>query len=294
MDDHEIKRLGQKRDLGPHAFEDHMPEHIHTLLAAEDHSNDLPNVIPKLAQLLHHDKKVAVAYLCYQGVVQIHKLPDEGPHFCGYRNLQMICLSLATNTSVSIKAEVQQDLGRKLTVLGLQDRIEAAWDRGFNPHGRIQTGGIRGARKHIGSSEAEALLLSMGVECTGSAFTGSTAWSDLLNFVEKYFNPSPTDFSSGQQANVHITDRPPLFLQRPQHSITIVGIERLASGKRRLFVFDPAWKPPATMRKAQLDDADLKGWRRKYVFGMYRKGERYLRKWNEFEVVSVQCTNDTA
>lgn len=39
------------------------------------------------------------------------------------------------------------------SVLELQDMIERAWDMGFNSHGRIVTGGIRGTRKHIGTSE---------------------------------------------------------------------------------------------------------------------------------------------
>lgn len=38
-------------------------------------------------------------------------------------------------------------------MLELQDMIERAWDMGFNSHGRIVTGGIRGTRKHIGTSE---------------------------------------------------------------------------------------------------------------------------------------------
>ncbi|KAK4557085.1 hypothetical protein LTR86_006066 [Recurvomyces mirabilis] len=271
-----------------------MPEHIHALLAAEDDRNSLLDVVPKLAQLLNHDRKVAVAYLCHQDGVQIHKLLDEGSHFCGYRNLQMICLALATNTFVSLKAESRRELSRKLTILDVQDSIEAAWDRGFNPHGRIQTGGIGGTRKHIGSSEVEALLLSLGIECVGSAFTGSNAWSELLDFAETYFFSTLAAVSGEKQRRVHITDRPPLFLQRPKHSITIVGIDRSTSGKRHLLVFDPAWKPPTAMQKTQLDNADLEGWRRKYVLGMYRKGERHLRKWHEFELVSVQCPKGTA
>lgn len=45
------------------------------------------------------------------------------------------------------------DEKRGSNVLELQDMIERAWDMGFNSHGRIATGGIRGTRKHIGTSE---------------------------------------------------------------------------------------------------------------------------------------------
>lgn len=38
-------------------------------------------------------------------------------------------------------------------VLKLQDMIEDAWDRGFNSQGRVETGGIRGTRKYIGTPE---------------------------------------------------------------------------------------------------------------------------------------------
>ncbi|KAK5114158.1 hypothetical protein LTR62_002728 [Meristemomyces frigidus] len=297
MEKHEIQRLG-KRDLGSHAFEDCMPDKILDILATEADSNNLPDVIPKLAQLLRADGKVSVIYLCHAGAVQIYKLPNEGAHFCGYRNLQTLCLALATNHAVPLSAGAREALSSKLTVLEVQDRIEAAWEAGINSHGRVQTGGIKGTRKHVGSSEAEALLLSLGVKCTGHAFSGPKAWTELLDAVEAYFSSCPAmnadDTSLGQAGqgeefgeSIHITTRPPLFLQRPKHSITIVGIERTVSGKRRLLGFDPAWKPPGVMRKETLTQDDLTGLKAKWVLKLYRKGGRYLRKWKQFEMVCV-------
>ena len=35
----------------------------------------------------------------------------------------------------------------------IQDLIEDAWDSGFNVQGRNETGGIKGTRKYIGTSE---------------------------------------------------------------------------------------------------------------------------------------------
>ena len=39
------------------------------------------------------------------------------------------------------------------TILQMQDMIEAAWDRGINAQGRMETGGIKGTRKYIGTPE---------------------------------------------------------------------------------------------------------------------------------------------
>ena len=38
-------------------------------------------------------------------------------------------------------------------VLQLQNMIEQAWDSGINEVGRLETGGIRGTRKYIGTPE---------------------------------------------------------------------------------------------------------------------------------------------
>jgi zinc finger-containing ubiquitin peptidase 1 len=43
--------------------------------------------------------------------------------------------------------------GELPTIFEIQDYIEDAWDSGINPHGRVETGGIRGTRKYIGTAE---------------------------------------------------------------------------------------------------------------------------------------------
>lgn len=78
----------------------------------------------------------------------------------------------------------------------------------------------------------------------------------------------------------------PMFLQRPQHSITIVGIERLQSGKRRLVAFDPAWNPPSKVR-SPLSEADCRGWRGQLLLRRYRKRQRYLSRFKEFETLEI-------
>ena len=48
------------------------------------------------------------------------------------------------------------------TIFQIQELIENAWDSGFNAKGRIETGGIRGTRKYIGTPEVseQPLLLN--------------------------------------------------------------------------------------------------------------------------------------
>lgn len=271
----------QKRELGRYAFEQRMPERVASVLHEGEASNALHGVINKLAGLLQQDEDVEVAYLCTASAVQVYKVRNEGGNFCGYRNMQMLCHSLPSTTAVPSNAPV--DLTEKLNIFQIQDLIEAAWDAGHNCHGRVQTGGIKGTRKHIGTSEAEAVLLYLGIPCTGSVYAGKEAWHDLLDAVEAYYSTTvPTSARSG----LHVTKCPPIFLQRPKHSITIVGIERRRSGKRTLLAFDPAYFPPGVMREPAAD-VKIHTWRAKYVLAQYQKSERYLKKYNQFETLMV-------
>lgn len=43
--------------------------------------------------------------------------------------------------------------GRLPTIFQIQDWIENAWDMGINASGRIETGGIKGTRKYIGTPD---------------------------------------------------------------------------------------------------------------------------------------------
>ena len=54
-----------------------------------------------------------------------------------------------------IKFPGYRQMDRKIpTIFQIQDFIEAAWDQGINPRGRIETGGIKNSRKYIGTPEA--------------------------------------------------------------------------------------------------------------------------------------------
>nr|POE85524.1 zinc finger with ufm1-specific peptidase domain protein [Quercus suber] len=260
-----------------------MPLRVAAIISNEGQSNTFSNVIPCLAELLDNDKTVQTAHLCNAATAQICKLPHEGPYFCGYRNLQMLLLALGRCCS-SLPWEMSTELAlieNKLMIPHLQSLIESAWSQGYNSHARIQTGGIKDTRKFIGTSEAEAVLLSLHVPCTGTAFHGKRAWEELLDAVEQYFTIADSTVPS---CKVYQTDKLPIFMQRPLHSLTVVGIERTTNGKRQLLVFDPAWQPPKAISRESLRSTM---WNGKCVLRRYRKSERYLRKFQGFETLWV-------
>ena len=43
--------------------------------------------------------------------------------------------------------------GRIPSIFDIQEYIENAWDLGINAEGRVETGGIRGTRKYIGTPD---------------------------------------------------------------------------------------------------------------------------------------------
>jgi len=79
-------------------------------------------------------------------------------------------LLLSLGSLGTFKMPMGTDLSTKITVPQLQDAIEAAWDAGINSHGRIQTGGIKCMRKHIGTSEVSAV--SSHVQGEPNAYVG--------------------------------------------------------------------------------------------------------------------------
>lgn len=69
-------------------------------------------------------------------------------------------------TSYIINAEAPgHDIfrGKIPSIFKIQDYIEHAWDLGINAHSRIETGGVRGTRKYIGTPEVSLLIISEDV-----------------------------------------------------------------------------------------------------------------------------------
>ena len=133
------------------------------LVRIEGVANEVHGIVPILVQLLEQDTTLSKAYVCHPAVTHVVKLAKEGG-FCGYRNIQMLVAFIRDTRSMGH----ERFLGRLPSVLTLQDMIESAWDRGFNSMSRIETGGIRGTRKYIGTPEVcwraweESSLTSQG------------------------------------------------------------------------------------------------------------------------------------
>lgn len=129
-------------------------------------------IIPVVEQLLQQSPTTHYAYLCHPCVQHISKLRREGMNdpilcsrrfttyltqpgnhpggFCGYRNIQMLT-SYIVGTGIP---GTERFHNRIPSIFRIQDYIESAWDMGINAHGRVETGGVRGTRKYIGTSEA--------------------------------------------------------------------------------------------------------------------------------------------
>ena len=133
-----------------------MPDWLHRLLKDEEkqHLEDAPSaIVQSLGKLLGQDQDVKAAYLCHPSVRYVGKVKvtckNEGNNFCGYHNIQMLISYVNTTEVQSLESGA-----RVIPTIGeIQDMIEEAWNQGFNESGRVQTGGIKGTRKHIGTPE---------------------------------------------------------------------------------------------------------------------------------------------
>ncbi|KAL8761835.1 MAG: hypothetical protein Q9184_002078 [Pyrenodesmia sp. 2 TL-2023] len=291
----DVRRLG-KAELGPYAHEDQMPAWLHKqlergakvslvnqisqsgcLVRVEVVANETPEILPVLAQLCQQDHTLSKVYLCHPGVQHIFKMAKEGG-FCGYRNIQMMLSYIQ-----AARAEGHEYFpGRVPSILDLQELIESAWDRGINTAGKIETGGILGTRKYIGTPEAQTLFVSLKIGCEASAFNDTNsppAFKKVYEEVERYFvshtTPSPE--------KVCRTSLPPVYFQHQGHSLTIIGLERRKSGSRNLLVFDPSFKPSPGIQR--LIGSNFTALTPEKLLKAYRRGDNYLSKHSSFELL---------
>ena len=122
------------------------------IVSMESVANEIRGTMGVLAQLCEQDRTLSRAYLCHPDVRHVVKMSKEGG-FCGYRNIQMM-LSFVQDAQSQGYQRLQ---GKLPSILQLQDSIENAWDMGFNSTGRVETGGIKGTRKYIGTPEVGKL-----------------------------------------------------------------------------------------------------------------------------------------
>jgi len=120
-------------------------------------SNETPDLIPVIALLCEHDPRVARAWVCHPGTKHVGKQIRGEGGFCGYRNIQMVVSYIqSAYPRGSHPFEI-----RIPTILRLQDWIEEGWDKGINSSARLETGGIKGTRKYIGTSEVPLSMVGV-------------------------------------------------------------------------------------------------------------------------------------
>ncbi len=144
----------QKKELGRYAYEERMPAGLYHLLNDYDKDNNItPRIVQALCRLIMADARDEEVYLCHFAVDHVCRIKGDGRHFCGYYNTQMLISYIR-----GAKAEgYEKFAGHLPSVLHLQYMIERAWDIGINEHGRVETGGIKGTRKHIGTQEVSTV-----------------------------------------------------------------------------------------------------------------------------------------
>ncbi|KAK3297549.1 peptidase family C78-domain-containing protein [Chaetomium fimeti] len=271
------KRLG-KAQLGKYAHEDRMPDWLVVLLKKNGQVTS-QGVISVLALLLEQSPSTKYAYLCHPSVQHVSKLKREGG-FCGYRNIQMLASCV-----VDAKFKGHEHFhGSIPSIFQIQEWIEAAWDQGINPQGRLETGGIMGTRKYIGTPEALAVFRHLNIPCDAEGVKHKEPGKSealLMEFVENYFQSGVEDPAQP----IRKTNLPPLYFQHAGHSLTIVGFEKLKNGSKQLIVFDPSFHDSSYIVRLvgktfthPMPDMALKP---------YRRGSRYLKAYKEFELLRL-------
>ncbi|KAF2969839.1 hypothetical protein GQX73_g3741 [Xylaria multiplex] len=305
------KRLGVS-ELGKHAYEHQMPDSLVALLrkrkytSAEGLSMSLQlathqhtaqahgpyykptysrmsiGIIQVLARLLEQTSSTEYAYLCHPAVQHISKLRGEGG-FCGYRNIQML-----SSYIVGARVEGAEVLGSKIpSIFRIQDYIENAWDMGINASGRVETGG------------AQAMFISLKIPCEAEGFKSpkdGVAEAALFAAVQKYFESGSFD----PRDKVRCTELPPIYFQHRGHSLTIVGLEKRASGSLKLLVFDPMFHDPEGVIRLAGRAGSTREDRHRIrhlmhrnpdgALRLYRRGNNYLKKYHEFELLRLKTT----
>ncbi|EEU44231.1 uncharacterized protein NECHADRAFT_84553 [Fusarium vanettenii 77-13-4] len=268
----------KKSELGRFAHEKRMPSWLVDLLQDQGQVvND--GVQPVLKQLLEQNPETQYAYLCHPEVQHVSKLRREGG-FCGYRNIQMLISHM-----IGAKTPGSEHFAETFpSVFQIQDLIENAWDMGINAQGRVETGGVKGTRKYIGTPEAQAVFLSLDITCSVQAFKDKErgrSKSRLFEAVEGYFQGGIKNIED----RIRVTDLPPIYLQHPGHSLTIVGIEKQMDGHMNILVFDPSFRDSSKIRSLIGRTVQHKASSIDESLHPYRRGGHYFRKYNQFEVL---------
>lgn len=145
------------------------------------------------------------------------------------------------------------------------------------------------------------MFRSQGIDSKGDRFVGvkggKEPYEQLLDYVQHYFEQTlrphtPTVPIAEKPSKVTMSAQPPLYLQRPHHSMAIVGIESRRDGSRNLLVFDPAYNP--SQQVADGATANLNSKHAHRMLRPYRRGRWQLRRYHAFETLTLRSINPTS
>ncbi|KAF1985128.1 DUF1671-domain-containing protein [Aulographum hederae CBS 113979] len=271
--------------LGRHAKEERMPSWLLKYLSSKDCGVTSHGQIEIISELCNTDDSVKYVYLSDPSVQYVSRSHREGPYFCGYRSIQML-VSYARDTGLS----GNQHFEGMPTITDLQELVEKSWDHGISSADRECVGPVYGTRKWVGTAEARTIFKYLQVPCQARVFAsdadGCTAWTSLIDAVERYFS-STASFVDGN-AKVRQTRLGPIYLQIPGHSMVIVGLEQRQDGSKNIIVFDPGYRPTASMNRAirsKLTIADQKIVSR--LLAPYRRSGAQMESHSNFEMLVI-------
>lgn len=224
---------------------------------------------------------VANAHLA--SAFDMYTTPADGVGWdCGYRNAQMLLSALLNNSQISAFLS-RYDVREVPVVPEIQARIERAWtDHAFDEPGAAHfERTLVGKHDWIGACEIAVFLRSLGLRACVADFdmsAGALARLDMLEWIYDYFHVrclhvpmhTPSETRHKQSARQkpscmrcctnmfgRMTRQPnfiaPLFLQHEGHSRTVVGCEKLRSGRYRLLVVDPVYAVLKMLTRASVD-----------------------------------------
>jgi hypothetical protein len=101
----------------------------------------------------------------------------------------------------------------------------------------------------------------------------------LLAAMERYFSRA----AASDGSKVYKTLLPPIYLQQPGHSLTIVGFERRYDGTCNLVVFDPMYNTSPAMHKL-VGRKNIRTARPEVMYA-YRRSAEKLKKHAAYEIL---------
>jgi uncharacterized protein involved in tellurium resistance len=138
--------------------------------------------------------------------------------------------------------------------------------------------------------QVQAIFSASSIDTNVGAFrdleSGVSAWEQLLVYVEEYFRKYVREDDA--KFKVHRTYAPPIYLQYPGHSITIIGLETRHDHTKNLLVFDPIFKTAPAMHRL-LGRQNIRT-PRPEVIDAYRRGYRQLSRHGDFECLMSVST----